>query len=370
MNNFVSYRARFQGTLAGIKVSELMGLDYSIETLEGRMKHIEEKLNKVQPFYDEYFSIRTIEIDETSKEMAYYNYSPNTTDELSADINICKYIECYANYILNSKDLPRERQQQYKILSEKAFERVLQREKALSSFSNEDNEEIGIEVENIILDTRRANDYNNLDLLIKDSDLDVSKQKNPYGVREKDIELAGVLQSYSKLYEHLKTLMKKAKAGEKTEIPLTKIIQLTSGIKRDMLDSKEMILGIRCHAKRLGDESPMNDMSEIDYTNMEHIKAILKNCPFGAIEPDNEMTDMAYDMEKALSNLYKSGKLDKTDMIIVEMYNIGFTQREIANEIGRDKKVVSRRLEKIFKSIVEYSEIGKMSEQIKKTLKK
>lgn len=373
---FTSYRARFQGELAGIKVSDLLNLDFNLETIEERMNFIECKLKEVGAYYDEYFNVKekdkydTEEFDNLEQnKRIYYNYSPNTSDELSEDINICKYLEMYANYILNSKDIPREKQQQYKILTEQAFKTILKREQLLSSISNEDNDS-DVAVEDIILDTRPANDYTNLDLVIKESDLDVTKQNNAYGIRNKDIYLAKVLNDYKVTYDYLREMMSRAKAGEKTQIPLNKIIQLTSGIKRDMLDSKNMILGIRCKAKRLGDEKPMNDMSTIDYTNPDHVKVILKNCTFGNVEPDNEMTHMAYDMEVAIINLFKNGTFDDIDIKAVQMYNQGYTHKDIALGIEREEKTTRQRLDKIFRKIAEYQEIGEMASKIKKVLKK
>ena len=111
MSKFVSYRANFRGTLAGITVEELKGLDYEKEKLIDRMKEVLDKLDKVQPILDEYFFQKEDEEKKKKKKEVreYYKCSPNTTDELSEDINICKIIKSYGSYILNSKDLYREK---------------------------------------------------------------------------------------------------------------------------------------------------------------------------------------------------------------------------------------------------------------------
>ena len=88
MTKFISPRARFTGTLNGIKVEDLKGLDFNIETLEGRLKEVREKLDKVSPFFDEYF-FTSEEEEDGEKPRQYYKFDPNTTDELSEDINIC-----------------------------------------------------------------------------------------------------------------------------------------------------------------------------------------------------------------------------------------------------------------------------------------
>ena len=74
MSKFVSYRANFRGTLAGITVEELKGLDYEKEKLIDRMKEVLDKLDKVQPFFDEYFFQKEDEEnEECEKEVREYN---------------------------------------------------------------------------------------------------------------------------------------------------------------------------------------------------------------------------------------------------------------------------------------------------------
>ena len=357
---WTSYRARFQGELEGIKTSQLVGLDYDLEKLKERMEYIENKLDEVLPFFNEYFFVKEEDKydnndfdDLIQNERLYFKYSPNLNDELSGDINICKFIERYGNYILNSKDLPRERQQQYKILSEDRFKVILQREKMMSEIGADDPELEGLSVEDIILDTRPSNDYNNLDLRITTKDLDVSKQNNAYGIREKDIYLQEVLNGYMTLQNFLKEEMDKIKNGDKSEYKLYELIKLMSDMKKDMLLAKRMILGIRCQAKRLGDETPYNDYSKLDYSNPEHIKYMLKFCTItNTPRPDDMMSHIGYDLKIAIDKLKKLKKLDAIDLEIIACHNSGrYTIRDIAKEIQRVPNVVTQRLDKISKRI-------------------
>lgn len=347
MNKFISHKARFQGTLADIKVSQLNGLDFNKILLAERMKEVINKLEEVEPFYNEYFNTNIIE--ETNddgevieKEKIYYNFSPNVTDELSEEINICQFLQSYATYILNSKDLPKEKQQEYTILSEEEFEKQLRRE--LATDFKADN--------SIVLDTRPSNDYNNLTLKITNKDLNPHLQNNKYGVRDKDLELAQVLNCYNNMKEHLKKELRKIQLGEKSNYDLYKIRNLLSKINDDMLLSKIKILAIRGQAKRLGDESPMNDYSELDYSNVAHVKCMLKFCKLtGTPRPDDMISHIGYDLQKTIKHLYKSKKIDSIDLEIIECYNSGYTFEDISKEIKRDKKTIQQRLNKICKRI-------------------
>lgn len=353
MTKFISARARFSGELGGIKTEQLRGLDYNKEKLHERIEEVDNKLSTVGIFMDEYFFQKEKddrdngEFDHLiteSDEREYYRYSPNTTDELSEDINICKYIQAYASYILNSKDLPKEKQQAYSILSEEEFKKQL-----LKEMSTDFKADAGV-----VMDTRPTNDYNNMDSKITKKDLYPHLQDNKYGIRQKDIELAKVLNEYETLREHVRGEMAKLKAGEPTYLTLYQMKSILASVMGDMHDSKKMILGVRSQAKRLGDESPFNDYSALDYSNVEHIKACLKHCPLGTPKPDVMTSHIGYDLQVAINKLSKTKKLDAIDMEIIDCYNSGrYTIRDIANEIERDSKTIQQRLDKICKRIAE-----------------
>lgn len=351
MSKFISYRANFRGTLAGIKTEDLRGLDYSKEKLIERMEEVLNKLDQVQPFFDEYFFQKENEdrdngefeyLTTESDKRQYYNYSPNVTDELSEDINICKFIQSYASYILNSKDLPREKQQEYSILTEEEFEKQLLKETA-TDFKVESN---------VVLDCRPKNDYINLEHKVTKKDLYPHLQNNKYGVREKDLYLAEVLNCYETFREYLREEMRKLKNGEPTKLTLYKLKTLLGGLAGDVVDAKKMILGIRAQAKRLGDESPLNDYSTLDYNNPEHIKYILKFCKITkSPRPDDMMSHIGYDMYVAIKKLTKLKQLDNIDREIIECFNANYTLEDIGKEVGMKKQSVDYRLKRICEKI-------------------
>ena len=343
MMKFISPRARFQGELGGIKADELRGLDYNVETLEGRLKEIDSKLEKVAPLIEEYFFTPNEEDENGEKPRQYYKFDPTTTDELSEDINVCKYIQAYGSYLLNSKDIPREKQMEYTILTEDEFKKQLLKEMATDFKADA----------GVVLDTRPTNDYKNLDLKITKKDMYPELQNNPYGIREKDIELAKILNNYETLREHLRSEMAKIKNGEGSYLSLYQIKSMLATIVGDMYDSKRMVLGIRNQAKRLGDESPYNDYSSLEYYNPDHIKAMLKFCKITKTpRPDDMVSHIGYDLHIAINKLFKSKKVDSVDREIIDCYNSGnYTIREIANEINKDSKTVQQRLDKISRRI-------------------
>ena len=233
--------------------------------------------------------------------------------------------------------------QKYRILSEEEFKKQLLKEMSVDFKSDT----------MCILDTR-GNDYKNLDLKILNKDLFPELQNNKYGIRDKDLELAQVLLDYEELRTILKLEMAKIKNKEKSYLNLYQIKTMLSTIVGDMYDAKRMILGIRCPAKRLGDETSYNDFSAIDYSNEEHIKICLKYCKItNSLRPDNMCSHIGYDLNVAIKKLKENRKLDKIDLEIIECYNSNYTIREIALEINRDTKTIQQRLKKICKRISE-----------------
>lgn len=350
-----SYRANFKGTLAGIKVEELQLKieDYCVLTFDARRKVIQEKIDKIDPFLSEYFYTKETDkrdngefkhLVKPNDLILFFNYKPNKKEELSFDINICKYIESYASYLLNSKDLPRNEQCKYIILGEEEFKKHLDLECKYPVDNNLP----------IILDTRPKNKYINTKLTIEESDIDINLQNNPYGIRESEKYLSEVLKSYNSLKLILKEDMSKLKAREITEsgFSLLKIRKLLADINDDMLICKKKILSLRDHPTKLGDEKPIYDFSSIDYSNPKHIQFILKFCKMGYLRPDDPMSEMAYDLQVAINKLRTNMKLDSLDLEIIQCYNTGsYSFNDIALELKRSKATIKQRIYKICKRI-------------------
>lgn len=336
---FSSYRTRFQGELANIKTEELKELDYSINAYSARKDFIDKKYHKVKDFYDAY--IYTVESNSTCASLTeedrteFYKVNLNTTDELSANINIFRYLENDANYLLNSLDVPREkRQQQYNFLTEEEFRKVLYKERKNISL---DSPEVLT-----IAKPKQENFYKCNDIVIKQSDF-------------KDEELAETILPYEEARTILIEEMQKIKAKEESRFDLGFLKRNLGSIKGDMVDCKRILKGVRCPAKRLGDESGMFYEELIDYTNEKHIKAILKGIKItGELEPDSDLSHIAYDMERAIAILHANKKLDELDLEIIECYNSGYSERAIAQELGKGSTTIQQRMAKIVKRIATF----------------
>lgn len=317
---FKSHRTNFRGDLAGIKQECLGELDYSLEKYEDRLSFVEKKYEKYEAYYNEY----------TDK---YYKVNINTDDNLSEDINVFKSIEKDANYLLNSVDLPKQREYKYNLLTQKEFDKVI---------ANENKVDINSDGVMDMLKPSFKNEFTNMDLKITTSDL------------KEDSELGEILRSYDHVRQHLKEEMKNLKDGVPSYLKLYQIKNMLGSMMGDMLDCKVAYKGITRPSTKLGDIGSKPDWSVIDYTKPEHIKAIITSVRFGELRPESELSHFAYDIKMAIKHLSSEGKLDDKDREIIEAINFGESMRTIANQVGMKHQSVAERANRCYKKIANY----------------
>lgn len=319
---FQSHRTNFKGDLAGVEQNSIVKLDYTLENLEERINYIKTKYKEISEYHEEYTS-------------DYYKVEVNSNDNLSADINIFKAIERDASYLLNSLDIPKEREYRYNLLTQEEFDKLLRGENKADLYSDSFLN---------ILKPDFTNDYINLSLVVTKRDI------------LEDSEMGEVLRQYNDIRECLKNEMRKIKMGEESHLKLYQIKSLLSGLIGDMLDTKRTYKGIRRPSTKLGDIGSCPDYDKIDYSNKDHVKAIIANVKFGEIQPDSELSHIAYDIEVAISGLYQQDMLDELDLEIINCINSGMSNISTAKEVGRDESTIRSRVNKICRRISVYYE--------------
>lgn len=317
---FSSHRTRFQGELAGIKQEEITKLDYTKEELKDRKKYIEDKYSKIEKYHEEYTS-------------EYYKCELNTNDNLSEDINVFKSIERDANYILNSLDVAKDRQQQYAFLDEFEFKKLEHKERLNLTLDNPD-------VMNIVKPAFK-NVYLSNDLVIKKNDL-------------KDEVIGEILTDYERVRTHLKEEMAKLKNKSGSRYDLGFIKRNLGTLQGDMVDCKRILKVVLRPSNKLGDIGSQPDYNTIKYSNPAHIKAIITNVRFGEINPDSMLSHISYDIEKAVRDLCLKKRLDELDLEIINCLNDGLSERATAEELGKGKTTIQQRVSKICERIASY----------------
>ena len=106
----------FLASIDGVTANELNRvMDRTLDNYDERKACIEDTL-KGTSFFEEYFT-------------DYYNVNASQNDYLSLENNVCKVLENYASYLLNSKDIDDEESQQYKFYyDESEFMRAINKD--------------------------------------------------------------------------------------------------------------------------------------------------------------------------------------------------------------------------------------------------
>ena len=106
----------FLASIDGTTANELNRvMDRTLDNYDERKACIEDALEGTS-FFEEYFT-------------DYYNVNASQNDYLSLENNVCKVLENYASYLLNSKDIDDEESQQYKFYyDESEFMRAINKD--------------------------------------------------------------------------------------------------------------------------------------------------------------------------------------------------------------------------------------------------
>ena len=106
----------FLASIDGVTANELnRAMDRTLDNYDERKACIENTLEGTS-FFEEYFT-------------DYYNVNASQNDYLSLENNVCKVLENYASYLLNSKDIDDEESQQYKFYyDESEFMRAINKD--------------------------------------------------------------------------------------------------------------------------------------------------------------------------------------------------------------------------------------------------
>ena len=317
---FQSHRTRFKGDLAGVEQKSIIELDYTKEKIKDRLQYIERKYDNVGKYHEEYTT-------------DFYKVNVNTDDNLSADINIFKAVERDGSYLLNSLDIPRDKQHKYNILTQEEFDEMLKKEA---------KEDITDDAFKNILASAPKNDYINMDLKITPKDL------------KEDSEMGCILRDYDRAKTHVKGEILKIKDKQESYLNVYSARLLSGTIGCDMLDVKKSYKGITRPSNKLGDIGSLPDYSSIKYSDPNHIRAIISVVKLGDLEPDSELSHIAFDIKVAIEELYKRKILDDRDLYIIEGVNSGVSMRKLAKELGIKHQSVSERFSKVVDKIALY----------------
>ena len=307
----------FLASIDGVTANELNRvMDRTLDNYEERKKCIESTLDGTS-FFEEYFT-------------NYYNVNASQNDYLSLENNVCKVLENYASYLLNSKDIDDEETQQYKFYyDESTFRRAVNKDIKYDDKSPE------------VIDFLLANQSNYKkakDQKIISSDL----KRNDY--------LGDVLRDYQTYIDVL----------DNSNMQAYRRNRLKGEVQRDMILSKDALLRVHGYNLRYFSESTKPDLEVLDFADFNQLKGytvegvdphytkvdgLLKMKFNGDFQ--NDFQCILYDLDI----LIKKTKLTERERECLNYFRNGLTNVKIGDIIGVDEKSIRRSIDSAIKKV-------------------
>ena len=219
----------FLASIDGTTANELnRAMDRTLNNYDERKECIEDTLEGTS-FFEEYFT-------------NYYNVNASQNDYLSLENNVCKVLENYASYLLNSKDIEDEEAEVYKFYyDESEFRRAVNKDMKY--------DEKGPEVIDFLL-ANQSNYKKAKDQKITSSDL----KRNDY--------LGDVLRDYQTYIDVLNNSNMQAYRRNR----------LKGEVQRDMILSKDALLRVHGYNLRYFSESTKPNLEVFDFVDFNQLK--------------------------------------------------------------------------------------------------
>ena len=307
----------FLASIDGVTANELNRvMDRTLDNYEERKACIENTLEGTS-FFEEYFT-------------NYYNVNASQNDYLSLENNVCKVLENYASYLLNSKDIEDEESQQYKFYyDESEFMRAINKDVKY--------DDKGQEVIDFLL-ANQSNYKKAKDQKITAADL----RRNDY--------LGEVLRDYQSYVDLLNNSNMQAYRRNR----------LKGEVQRDMILSKDALLRVHGYNLRYFSESTKPDLEVFDFADFNQLKGYtmegvesryakvdgLLRMKFNG-DFQNDFQCILYDLD----TLIDKTKLTEKERECLNYFRNGLTNTKISDILGIDHSVISRNIDRAIKKV-------------------
>ena len=277
----------------------------------------------------------------------YSDVTVSTFNKLSEDVYLNRRIETYTNWLLKG-EMKKEEVYSYDTRTDKQYNDAEKAKRFIAK--GEGNTEEQKEAQKNKLKTNgiqyKSNAITITPALIKESSV-----------------LGEILREYQPLRELLGQELQKIKNGQPTRkitiekdgelirAPLSfKMVREHLGeVNADMKLSIIKLKGLECE-RPAPTKIYENKLDMINYSNWKMIKKLLGHLWLKETPMNLDDIILVADLQRALDNI----KLDAIDKNIIEKYNEGYTEEDIAKKLKINQSTVNRRIASISKRISEY----------------
>lgn len=309
----------FTAELDGITANELnKKIDRSLDSYEERVGSINDILDNTD-FFNQYF-------DE------YFNPVASQNDYLSLENNVCKVLENYATYLLNSRDIDDSEDYVYKFYyDEDSFKKALGRE----VLYNDKGQEV-------------------IDYLM--SEQQNYKKTKEQKITQKDLRLDNwlgeVLRDYKTYLDYLN--------NENVEGQKFKVDKIKGDVKQDMILAKDSLNHVHGYNLRYFSESTEPNLDVIDFASFEQLKGFTIEHPdknhravHGLLRMSfngdfqNDFQCILYDLDK----LIEKTPLTSREKEVLNFFRNGLTTVQTSDILGISQQSVSTTVDRAIKKV-------------------
>lgn len=307
----------FLASIDGVTANELNRvMDRTLDNYDERKKCIENTLEGTS-FFEEYFT-------------DYYNVNASQNDYLSLENNVCKVLENYASYLLNSKDIDDEESQQYKFYyDESEFMRAINKDVKYDDKGQE------------VIDFLLANQSNYKKA--KDQKITVADLNRNDVVGE-------VLRDYKSYIDTL----------DNSDMQAYRRNRIKGEVQRDMILAKDALLKVHGYNLRYFSESTQPNLEVFDFADFNQLKGYTVD----GVDPhyskvdgllrmkfngdfQNDFQCILYDLDI----LIEKTKLTKREKECLNYFRNGLTNTKIGDIIGIAESTTRENIDRAIKKV-------------------
>ena len=307
----------FLASIDGVTANELNRvMDRTLDNYDERKTCIESTLEGTS-FFEEYFT-------------DYYNVNASQNDYLSLENNVCKVLENYASYLLNSKDIDDEESQQYKFYyDESEFMRAINKDVKYDDKGQE------------VIDFLLANQSN-------------YKKAKDQKITAADLNRNDVVGDVLRDYQSYVDLL------NNSNMQAYRRNRLKGEVQRDMILAKDALLRVHGYNLRYFSESTKPDLEVFDFADFNQLKGYtmegvesryakvdgLLRMKFNG-DFQNDFQCILYDLD----TLIDKTKLTEKERECLNYFRNGLTNTKISDILGIDHSVISRNIDRAIKKV-------------------
>ena len=307
----------FLASIDGVTANELNRvMDRTLDNYDERKACIEDTLEGTF-FFEEYFT-------------DYYNVNASQNDYLSLENNVCKVLENYASYLLNSKDIDDEETEVYKFYyDEVAFKRAINKDVKY--------DDKGPEVIDFLL-ANQSNYKKAKDQKITAADL----RRNDY--------LGEVLRDYQTYVDTLNN----------SDLQAYRRNRLKGEVQRDMILAKDALSRVHGYSLRYFSESTSPNLEVFDFADFNQLKGYTVE----GVDPHYSKVDgllrmkfngdFQYDFQCILYDLdilIEKTKLTERERECLNYFRNGLTNVKIGDIINVTSQSVGQSIDSAIKKV-------------------